>query len=179
MLKKNLYAGCMWKKSQSLLNSHHGWIMCREWSAAMWWWGYLVTAATDAQWVASVSDMYTHVGMTWHIHVHVAGRYGEDFVEKRREKLQRWSNRIARHPVISRSDVFIHFIHCDDEGVSYTHTHSCAHMSYTYTYTCVCHKIFPLHCTSNSIGLFQFLEFNLSCIWNISTPHTLWVSDWH
>lgn len=46
------------------------------------------------------------------------GRYGEDFVEKRREKLQRWSNRIARHPVMSRSDVFSHFILCSDEGVS-------------------------------------------------------------
>ena len=51
-----------------------------------------------------------------------AGRYGEDFVEKRREKLQLWSNRIARHPVMSRSDVFIHFIHCDDNGVSSTLT---------------------------------------------------------
>ncbi|XP_003382576.1 PREDICTED: sorting nexin-33-like [Amphimedon queenslandica] len=43
------------------------------------------------------------------------GRYGEDFVEKRREKLQMWTNRIARHPVISRSDVFHHFLACPDE----------------------------------------------------------------
>ena len=42
------------------------------------------------------------------------GRYGEDFVEKRREKLQMWTNRIARHPVISRSDVIYHFLHCHD-----------------------------------------------------------------
>lgn len=47
------------------------------------------------------------------------GRYGESFVEKRREKLQRWSNRIARHPILSRSDVFTHFILCDDEGSSW------------------------------------------------------------
>ena len=45
------------------------------------------------------------------------GRYGEDFVEKRKEKLQMWSNRIARHPVLSRSEVIAHFYLCDDEGV--------------------------------------------------------------
>ncbi len=46
------------------------------------------------------------------------GRYGEDFVEKRREKLERWTNRVARHPVLSRSEVMGHFLLCDDEGVS-------------------------------------------------------------
>ena len=48
----------------------------------------------------------------------VPGRYGEQFVEKRREKLERWSNRIARHPVLSRSEVVSHFFLCDGEGVS-------------------------------------------------------------
>jgi hypothetical protein len=47
-----------------------------------------------------------------------SGRYGEDFVAKRQEKLQRWSNRIARHPVLSRSEVVNHFFLCDDAGVS-------------------------------------------------------------
>ncbi|XP_064384617.1 sorting nexin-33-like [Halichondria panicea] len=47
------------------------------------------------------------------------GRYGEDFIEKRREKLQRWTNRIARHPVLSRSEVVTHFILCDDEGAQW------------------------------------------------------------
>ena len=37
---------------------------------------------------------------------------------KRQEKLQRWSNRIARHPVLSRSEVVNHFFLCDDAGVS-------------------------------------------------------------
>ena len=46
------------------------------------------------------------------------GRYGEEFVAKRQEKLQRWSNRIARHPVLSRSEVVNHFFLCDDTGVS-------------------------------------------------------------
>ena len=37
---------------------------------------------------------------------------------KRQEKLQRWSNRIARHPVLSRCEVVNHFFLCDDAGVS-------------------------------------------------------------
>ena len=53
-----------------------------------------------------------------HLFLSAAGRYGEDFVEKRREKLERWSNRIARHPVLSRSSVITHFFLCDDDGVS-------------------------------------------------------------
>ena len=44
------------------------------------------------------------------------GRYGEDFVEKRRQKLQMWSNRITRHPVLCRTEVISHFFLCDDEG---------------------------------------------------------------
>ena len=35
-------------------------------------------------------------------------------MEKRREKLQMWTNRIARHPVLSRSDVVYHFLRCRD-----------------------------------------------------------------
>lgn len=49
---------------------------------------------------------------------YASGRYGEEFVAKRQEKLQRWSNRIARHPVLSRSEVVNHFFLCDDAGVS-------------------------------------------------------------
>jgi len=47
------------------------------------------------------------------------GRYGEDFIQKRREKLESWSNRIARHPVLSRSDVISHFFLCDGEGAQW------------------------------------------------------------
>ncbi|KAL5499447.1 hypothetical protein EMCRGX_G010863 [Ephydatia muelleri] len=42
------------------------------------------------------------------------GRYGENFVEKRRQKLQYWSNRIARHPVLCRSFVVNHFFEASD-----------------------------------------------------------------
>ena len=51
------------------------------------------------------------------IPLYLSGRYGEEFVAKRQEKLQRWSNRIARHPVLSQCEVVSHFILCDDSGV--------------------------------------------------------------
>lgn len=44
----------------------------------------------------------------------ITGRFGEEFVEKRREKLQMWISRICIHPVLSRSMVFHHFITCGD-----------------------------------------------------------------
>ncbi|XP_062504490.1 sorting nexin-33-like [Corticium candelabrum] len=43
-----------------------------------------------------------------------AGRYGEEFVEKRREKLQMWLNRVARHPVVSQCHVLHHFLTCGE-----------------------------------------------------------------
>ena len=63
---------------------------------------------------------YTHMWNTLRCiySLFLPGRYGEQFVEKRREKLERWSNRIARHPVLSRSEVVSHFFLCDGEGVS-------------------------------------------------------------
>ncbi|CAG5121777.1 unnamed protein product, partial [Candidula unifasciata] len=45
----------------------------------------------------------------------VTGRYEEDFVQERMRQLQAWLNRMVRHPVISRSDVFHHFLTCTDE----------------------------------------------------------------
>lgn len=46
------------------------------------------------------------------------GKYAEDFVEKRRERLEKWLNRLCRHPLISNSEVFQHFLLCkDDEKV--------------------------------------------------------------
>ena len=43
-----------------------------------------------------------------------AGRFGDEFIEKRKEKLQMWMNRICLHPVLSQSTVFRHFITCAD-----------------------------------------------------------------
>ena len=47
-------------------------------------------------------------------YLYLTGRYGEEFIEKRCEKLQMWTNRIARHPILSRSDVVHHFLTCPD-----------------------------------------------------------------
>lgn len=47
-----------------------------------------------------------------------AGRYEEDFVQERMRQLQAWVNRMVRHPVISRCDVFHHFLTCSDEKAS-------------------------------------------------------------
>lgn len=44
----------------------------------------------------------------------VTGRYEEDFIEHRMMMLQQWVNRICRHPVLSRSEVWNHFISCVD-----------------------------------------------------------------
>ncbi|XP_065844547.1 sorting nexin-33-like [Oscarella lobularis] len=43
-----------------------------------------------------------------------SGRYGEEFIEKRREKLEIWLNRVARHPVISQCAVLDHFLTSGD-----------------------------------------------------------------
>ncbi|XP_031572119.1 sorting nexin lst-4-like [Actinia tenebrosa] len=44
----------------------------------------------------------------------ITGRFGEDFVEKRREKLEMWLNRICQHPVLSNCSVVTHFLTCSD-----------------------------------------------------------------
>jgi len=46
------------------------------------------------------------------------GCYGKGFVEKHKEKLEAWSNRVARHPMLSHSFVFRHFLTCAEELVS-------------------------------------------------------------
>ncbi|XP_025086940.1 sorting nexin lst-4-like [Pomacea canaliculata] len=45
----------------------------------------------------------------------VTGRYEEDFVQERMKFLQMWINRMVRHPLISRSEVFLHFLTCTDD----------------------------------------------------------------
>ena len=48
----------------------------------------------------------------------ISGRYEEEFIDSRMKLLQKWIDRITRHPVLSRSDVFNHFLTCTDEKVS-------------------------------------------------------------
>lgn len=46
-----------------------------------------------------------------------AGRYDEDFVAGRMRQLRAWLTRMSRHPVVSQSEVFKHFVTCTDEKV--------------------------------------------------------------
>jgi sorting nexin-9/18/33 len=47
------------------------------------------------------------------------GRFNEEFIERRRRALERFINRLARHPVIRYSDILTHFLNCTDESVCY------------------------------------------------------------
>lgn len=44
----------------------------------------------------------------------VSGNFDEDFINKRKTLLELWLNRMAAHPVVGQSEVFIHFLQCDD-----------------------------------------------------------------
>lgn len=48
----------------------------------------------------------------------VAGRFEEEFIKMRMERLQAWMTRMCRHPVISESEVFQQFLNFRDEKVS-------------------------------------------------------------
>ncbi|XP_058491961.1 sorting nexin-18a [Solea solea] len=43
------------------------------------------------------------------------GRFEEDFISKRRKGLIWWMNHMTSHPVLSKCDVFKHFLGCTDE----------------------------------------------------------------
>nr|CAD7260502.1 unnamed protein product [Timema shepardi] len=45
----------------------------------------------------------------------VIGRYEENFIEHRRVQLQNFVNSVCRHPVLSQSEVWQHFMTCTDE----------------------------------------------------------------
>lgn len=45
----------------------------------------------------------------------ISGRYEEQFIEHRRSQLQEFVDYVCRHPILSRSDVWQHFITCTDE----------------------------------------------------------------
>ncbi|XP_028394201.1 sorting nexin-33-like [Dendronephthya gigantea] len=44
----------------------------------------------------------------------ITGKYAEEFIQKRREQLERWLNRLSRHPLVSKSEVFQHFLCCKE-----------------------------------------------------------------
>jgi len=45
----------------------------------------------------------------------IQGRYEEEFIEHRMNQLQSFVNRMCRHPVLSQSEVWNHFLTCTDE----------------------------------------------------------------
>ncbi|RKP25016.1 hypothetical protein SYNPS1DRAFT_22955 [Syncephalis pseudoplumigaleata] len=45
-----------------------------------------------------------------------SGRFNEEFIERRRRALERFINRLARHPVVRYSDLLTHFLSCTDES---------------------------------------------------------------
>lgn len=47
-----------------------------------------------------------------------AGRFNDDFVEARRGDLERYINRVVRHPVARYAEVLTFFLGCEDELVS-------------------------------------------------------------
>ncbi|EDO31460.1 predicted protein [Nematostella vectensis] len=59
-------------------------------------------------------DKYTLIAIPPLPDKQITGRFGEDFVEKRREKLEKWVGRLCQHPVLSKSPVVNHFLTCAD-----------------------------------------------------------------
>ena len=45
----------------------------------------------------------------------ISGRYEEHFIEHRRAQLQQFVDWVCRHPILSKSDVFLHFLTCHDQ----------------------------------------------------------------
>ncbi|KAG5684666.1 hypothetical protein PVAND_013884 [Polypedilum vanderplanki] len=45
----------------------------------------------------------------------ISGRYEEEFIEHRRAQLQEFVDYVCRHPVLSKCDVWMHFMTCKDQ----------------------------------------------------------------
>lgn len=45
----------------------------------------------------------------------MTGNFDDNFIQKRKAKLELWLNRLSSHPVLGESEVFIHFLICDDD----------------------------------------------------------------
>lgn len=45
----------------------------------------------------------------------ISGRYEDEFIEHRRSQLQEFVDWVCRHPVLSRCEVWMHFLTCTDE----------------------------------------------------------------
>lgn len=47
-----------------------------------------------------------------------AGRFSEDFVEARRGDLERYLNKLTRHPVVRYAEIVVFFLGCENDSVS-------------------------------------------------------------
>lgn len=47
-----------------------------------------------------------------------AGRFSEDFIEARRGDLERYLNKIVRHPVVRYAEIVVFFLGCENDSVS-------------------------------------------------------------
>lgn len=45
----------------------------------------------------------------------ISGRYEDQFIEHRRAQLQQFVDWVCRHPILSKSDVWMHFLTCKDQ----------------------------------------------------------------
>lgn len=46
----------------------------------------------------------------------MTGNFEDDFIAKRKSQLELWLNRMAAHPVIGQSEVFIHFLQSEENS---------------------------------------------------------------
>ncbi|KAK9766271.1 hypothetical protein K7432_004763 [Basidiobolus ranarum] len=45
----------------------------------------------------------------------ISGRFHNDFIERRRHALERYMNKLARHPVVRYAEILTHFLSCNDD----------------------------------------------------------------
>lgn len=65
-----------------------------------------------------------------------SGRFEEEFIKMRMERLQGWMSRMCRHPIVSSSDVFQLFISYKDEKVFFFYIIFWSNQCYFYKYHC-------------------------------------------
>lgn len=99
--KKSKFKGMKSFIAYNITPSNTGVVVSRRYKHFDWLFGRLV-------------EKYTSISVPPLPDKQITGRFGEEFVEKRRDKLQQWMNRICLHPVLSQSLVFKHFITCRD-----------------------------------------------------------------
>lgn len=99
--KKSKFKGMKSFIAYNIIPSNTGVVVSRRYKHFDWLFGRLV-------------EKYTCISIPPLPDKQITGRFGEEFVEKRRDKLQLWMNRICLHPVLSQSFVFKHFITCGE-----------------------------------------------------------------